>query len=662
MQHTPHTATSPATSTAARALQAAVTVVTLALPTWAMAQPTEWPRVITLSVDATDLAHRVLRVQQSLPVAQPGQRLTLLYPRYLPGAHGPYGNVTPLAGLTIRAGEQRIAWTRDAADPHSFHVDVPAGVGALELSFQYLSPVKSGGDRVNVTPALLGVEWESVLLYPAGPASDAIRVQPRLRLPAGWKQAGAMRGTRGEMPQAGADGWVRFAPVSLETLVDSPLFAGPHMKRIELEPEGTPQPVALNLFADEASQLEASEAQINAHRALVQQATRLFGPRHWRQYDLLLALSDEFGGIGLEHHESSENGLRPDYFKNWDQAIRGRELLAHEFAHSWNGKFRRPADLLTPHYNTPMGTSLLWVYEGQTQFWGHVLAARAGLTTPEQARDRLAHTAAEMAARSGRAWRSLQDTTLDPAVGPGHSTEWEDWQRGFDYYAEGLLLWLDVDSKLREASGDQRSLDDFARAFFGLPDQRRADGSVQPLPYTFNDLVVALNAVQPLDWAAFLRERLDRTGANTTAPLDGLARSGWRLAWSDKESSFASHERGWSGPSGTERPQELAHSLGLRITSDGKLDQVFWQSPAFHAGLAPGMTLLAVNGRGYKPERVEAAITANRDGSAPLQLLVKDGDRYSTVRIDWRGGLRYPQLAQILGAPDRLSSLYKARP
>jgi predicted metalloprotease with PDZ domain len=309
-----------------------------------------------------------------------------------------------------------------------------------------------------------------------------------------------------------------------------------------------------------------------------------------------------------------------------------------------------------------MGTSLLWVYEGQTDFWGHVLAARAGLSTPEQARDRLATVAAEMSARSGRAWRSLQDTTLEPAIGPGHTPEWEDWQRSSDFYEEGRLLWLDVDSKLRELSGDQRSLDDFASAFFGGPDARRADGSVQPQPYDFNDVVAALNAVQAHDWAAFLRERLDRTGPGATAPLDGLARSGWRLAWSDKESSFASHERGWSGPSGTERPQDLAHSLGLRITSDGKLEQVFWQSPAFNAGLAPGMTLLAVNGRGYKAERLEAAVTANRDGKAPLSLLVKDGDRYSTVRIDWRGGLRYPLLERIPGTPDRLAALYRPRP
>jgi len=617
-----------------------------------------WPGLLSLKVDATDLDHRVLRVQQTVPVAQPGQRLTLFYARYLPGGHGPYGNVTPLAGLNIHAGPQRLAWTRDPADPYAFQVDVPAGATRLDLSFQYLAPVKAGGDRLSITRALLGVEWETVLLYPAGPGAEGIRVQPSLRLPAGWQAAGALRNAQGEPATAGPDGWLHYAPVSLETLIDSPLFAGPHSQRVALDAPGTTRPATLTLFADEPTQLAASPAQLDAHRALLLQATRLFGSRPWRHYDQLLALSDEFGGIGLEHHESSENGLRPDYFKDWDKAIRGRELLPHELAHAWNGKLRRPADLATPHYNVPMGTSLLWVYEGQTEFWGHVLAARAGLSTPEQARDRLAWTAAEAQARSGRAWRSLQDTTTEPQLGPGHTPEWEDWQRSSDFYSEGLLLWLDVDARLRELSGERRSLDDFARRFFGVSPAQRADGSPAPLPYVFDDVVQALNAVQPADWAAFLRERLDRLD---TPPLDALTRAGWRLDWSDKESSFASNERGWSGPSGTERPQDLAFSLGLRVTSEGKLDQVFWHSPGFNAGLAPGMLLLAVNGRGYKPERLEAAISANREGQAPIQLLVKDGDHYRTVTLDWRGGLRYPQLVRVAGTPDRLAALYRPR-
>jgi len=621
---------------------------------------------ITLSVDATDLPHRILRVQQTLPIAQPGQRLALRFARYLPGGHGPYGDVTRLSGLVITAGDQRLSWQRDAGDPFTFLVDVPADARELTLRYQHLSPVRGSSERVSMTREMLGVEWENVLLYPAGTAVSAIRVQPRLRLPTGWQQVSALRSATGSVPQQDADGWVDFAPVSVETLVDSPLFAGRHLQRVDLDPAGTPKPVVLTLLADEPTSLAASPAQLEAHRALVRQADKLFGgARHWRHYDLMLALSDEFGGIGLEHHESSENGLRPDYFKDWDKAIRGRELLAHEYVHAWNGKFRRPADLATADYQQVMGTSLLWVYEGQTEYWGHVLAARAGLSTPEQARDRLAQVAAELTVRAGRTWRPLQDTTLDPAIGPGHSREWEDQQRGQDYYEEGQLMWLDADLLVRELSGGKRSLDDFAKAFFGSASTFRADGSPRPLAYTEDELVAALNAVQPHDWRGFFRARLDHAGAGVDAGVDaawnGLARSGWRLTWREDESSFASNERGWEGSSGTERPQNLAFSLGLRLIGDGSVTQVLWDSPAYQAGLTKGMVLLAVNDHAYKPERLEAAIRANTGGQAPIRLLVKDGELFRSVSLDWRGGLRYPQLTRVEGQPDRLSAVYRAR-
>ncbi|WP_231012898.1 M61 family metallopeptidase [Ideonella azotifigens] len=620
-----------------------------------------WPGTIALEVDATDLAHRLLKVSQRLPIAPAAQGgpLTLYYARFLPGAHGPYGDVARLAGLTVLAGDRRLPWQRDVTDPFAFHLNVPAGVSELQLAFQYTAPVKHGGDRISITREMLGVEWETVLLYPAGPAAAAIRVKPRLRLPVGWQPATALRSPAGQPARAGEDGWVDYAEVGLETLVDSPLFAGRYTKRIELDPPGTPHAVALNLLADEPGQLVATAAQLAAHKALVQQADKLFGHRPYRQYDFLLALSDEFGGIGLEHHESSENGLEADYFSDWDKAIRGRELLPHEYVHAWNGKFRRPADLWTPHYNTPMRNSLLWVYEGLTQYWGHVLAARSGLSTPEQARDRLAAVAADAQARSGRVWRSLQDTTNEATLGPGHTAEWEDWQRSSDYYDEGLLLWLDADTLIREKSGGKKSLDDFARSFFGRTPQQRADGSIQPLTYTFDELVTALNALQPHDWAGFWRERLNRTG--TVAPLDGVSHAGWQLRWRTEESRFSAQERGWSGPEGDERPQDMAYSLGLRVTSDGKLDQVYWDSPAFQAGLAAGMQVLAVNERSYRPERLTAAVTANIDGKAPIQLLVKDGDHFFSARIDWRGGLRYPALERVSATPDRLDAIYKAK-
>jgi predicted metalloprotease with PDZ domain len=617
-----------------------------------------WPGTVSLAVDATDLDHRVLRIQQSLPVAGPG-RLTLLYPRFLPGTHGPYGDVSALSGLKIQAAGQALAWTRDTVDSFAFHVEVPAGVRQLDLQFQHLSPLHWGQGRPSMTRALLGVQWNQALLYPAGHFASAIRFEARLKLPEGWRQASALRGTDGQVPQPGMDGWVRYAPVSLETLVDSPMFAGPHLKRIELDPPGALQPVALNILADEASQLEVTPQQIDAHRALVQQSDKLFGVRHFRQYDFLLSLSEHFGGIGLEHHESSENGVRPNYFKDWDKAIRSRELLPHEYVHSWNGKFRRPLDLWTPQYNLPMRNSLLWMYEGMTQYWGHVLAARSGLSTPDQARHRLAEVAAYLDVRVGRTWRNLQDTTNEGTMASRRDKAWRDWQRSADYYDEATLIWLDADTLIREQSGGVRSLDDFAKAFFGITTTRHADGAIRPATYRFEDVVRTLNAVQPHDWASFLRARLDTNQPG--APLDGLARSGWRLDWAGTESDYAKHAEGWSGANGRERPADFQYSLGLRISSDGKLDQVMWGSPAFQAGLAPGLTLVAVNLDAYKPEKLAAAIQANTDGKAPIQLLLRDGDRFRNVSLDWRGGQRFPRLVRVEGTPDRLTQIQAAR-
>lgn len=618
-----------------------------------------WPGVIRLEVDSTDLERRLQRVRQWIPVDRAG-RLTLLYPRFLPGTHGPFGDVSALAGLQIQAGGQALRWQRDLVDPFAFHVEVPAGARELQLAFEHLAPVQRSGGRVTMTRQIVGVQWNQLLLYPAGHHASAIRVQARLRLPPGFQVAGALRGEGGAVPQPGADGWVAFAPVSLETLVDSPLFTGRHARRIELDPPDTPRPVALNIVADAPEMAEASAAQIAAHQALVVQADRLFGARHFRRYDFLLSLSEQFSGIGLEHHESSENGVRPNYFKDWDQALRARELLPHEYVHSWNGKFRRPADLWTPQFNVPMRNSLLWVYEGLTEYWGHVLAARSGLGTPEQARDRLAHWAAALDARSGRRWRNLQDTTTDNTLNSRRERPWPDWQRGSgDYYSESVLLWLDADTLIREKSGGAKSLDDFARAFFGIRTATHADGSIRPVTYSFDDVVRALDAVQPHDWAAFLRGRLDSHGPG--APLDGLQRGGWRLAWAETESSFARHAEGFGGDSGRERPADFWYSLGILVYGNGRIDSVAWDSPAWQAGIVAGSTLLAVNETAYRDERLAAALRANRDGSAPVDLLLRDGERFRTVRIDWRGGLRHPRLERLPDTPDRLGAIYAPR-
>ncbi|CAN5713433.1 M61 family metallopeptidase [soil metagenome] len=591
---------------------------------------------VRLNVDATDLDHHIFRVRQQMPV-QPGA-LTLYFPRFLPGHHGPYGEVERFAGLTIQAGKSVLPWRRDTVDPYAIHVDVPPGASALDMEFQFLSAVSKDSGRMVMTREMVDVQWNSVLLYPAGYDSRAITVQASLQLPAGWHQASALS----VQQEKGSN--VAYGPVSLETLIDSPVFAGAHLKRIELDPPGTPNPVTLDLFADEAAQLEASEEQIQAHRNLVLQADRLFGARHFRRYDLLLALSDNLGGIGLEHHESSENGVKPSYFKDWEKRSAGRDLLPHEYTHSWNGKFRRPADLWTPSFERPMQNSLLWVYEGQTQFWGRVLAARSGLVSVEQTHDILANVAAQAQARAGRVWRNLQDTTNEGTLGPRGGKDWRNWQRSADYYDESSLIWLDADTLIREASNGARSLDDFARAFFGTQ-----PGRVEPLLYTFEDVVAALEKVQPHDWRSFLRDRLDSHRAE--APLDGLARAGWKLAWAETQSEFEKNDDSeW-------KSDDFAYSLGLYLKpATGAVEGVLWESPAFRAGITKGQQLIAVNGMAYKSERLATAITANKNGQAAPELLVKDGDRYRLLKIDYRGGLRYPRLERVEGAAERLDS------
>jgi predicted metalloprotease with PDZ domain len=595
-----------------------------------------YPGTLHLWVDATDLDRRLFRVRQLISV-RPGP-LTLLYPKFLPGTHGPSGAVERVSGLQMVCAGQALAWRRDPLDGHVFHTDIPEGVNELELQFEFLTALQTSSGRVVMTREMLNLQWISTVLYPAGYAVSRIKVQAELKLPAGWTQASALR-------EAGrSEGWLRFHPVDLDTLADSPVFAGLYHRAVPLEAAGAGRPVTLHLFGDEPSDIEASPAQIEAHRKLVQQADRLFASRHFQHYDFLLAISDRLGGIGLEHHQSSENAVRTGYFRDWDKRAGSRSLLPHEYAHSWNGKFRRPADLLTPHFNTPMQGSLLWLYEGQTDYWGRVLAVRCGLVSPEQARDSLAEVAANYAHRAGKLWRNLQDTTNEPAMGlRRREQDWPDQQRASDYYAESSLMWLDVDSLIRESSQGRRSLDDFARLFYGVQ-----DGRVEPLPYTFEDIVGTLNQVQPLDWARFLRERLD--GKMLKAFTGGLERCGWTLSWAPTPSEV-------NRPDDPEaRLDDFLYSLGLSLRRDGKVERVMWASPAFEAGMSRALTVVAVNRTAYKGQRLTKAIAANVEGRQPIELLVREGDAFRTLTLDYRGGLRYPRLTRLDKAPERLDA------
>ena len=603
-------------------------------------QDAAYPGVIQLSVDATDLDRRIFKVRETIPIAQTGP-VTLLYPKWLPGNHSPSGPLSDFAGLVVRANGQVVPWRRDPAEVFAFHLDAPAGATQLEVEFQFVSPTTKDQGRIVVTPEMLNLQWNQVVLYPAGYFARRIAIQPSMRLPAGWKFASALDGAS----RAGEE--VRFAATNLETLVDSPVFAGRWFKEIDLDAKGR-APVRLNIIADNAEDLDASDEQLALHKSLVRQADALFGARHYDHYDFLLALTDRMGSIGLEHHRSSENSSATHYFTEWSKDAPYRDLLPHEYVHSWNGKFRRPADLWTPDYSTPMRDSLLWVYEGQTQYWGQVLAARSGLWTKEQALDALAMTAALYGGRPGRSWRSVEDTTNDPIISARRPIPWTSWQRSEDYYSEGLLVWLDVDTLIRERSGGKRSLDDFARAFFGVN-----DGSWTPLTYGFDDVVAALNKVQPYDWAGFLRARL--IDVAPTPPFGGLERGGWRLVFSDKPTAF------WKDNEARRRGSDFSYSIGLSIGRDGVIDGVQWDGPAFKAGLAVGGKVLAINGEAYDADDLKAAITEAKTGREPIQLLVQTGEHFKTVPIDYHGGLRYPKLERIEGTPDRLSAILAPR-
>lgn len=600
----------------------------------------DYPGTLQLTVDASDIARRIYQVRERVPV-QAGP-LKLWYPQWIPGNHAATGPINQFAGLVISGNGQRIPWRRDPLDVYAFELEVPAGVDMLEIEFQSLSPTSGDQGRVAMTTELMSVQWSRLLLYPSGFDARRIRFEPSLRLPAGWRLGTALE-------SAGSEGDLhRFKPLALVDLVDSPVYAGRYFKRFDLDP-GAKVPVHLDVVADAPELLEAKPQILEAHRALVKQADRAFGTRPFAHYDFLLALSDQFSGIGLEHHQSSENGTFPGYLTG-DAPFSDNYLLPHEYTHSWNGKFMRPTTLWTPHYNTPMQNDLLWVYEGQTEYWAWVLAARAGLYTPQQAREVLAATAATYEHRAGRGWRDLQDTVYQGIVDFNDAPQaWESWQRGYDFYDEGILVWLDVDTKLGELSKGKRSLDDFARGFFG-----GYEGKVEARRYGFDDVINGLGQVQAHDWSGYLRERIDSHGPG--APLDGLERAGWKLVYTEIPNLAI------ADAAGDGEYDDFRFSLGLSIASEeGKVSEVLWDGPAYRTGIAKDMQVVAVNRNAYKAERLQRAILAAKSSKQSIELLLRQGESYRSVRIDYHEGLRYPHLERIAGTPDRLQRLLAPR-
>jgi predicted metalloprotease with PDZ domain len=620
-----------------RSVWCAVCFLVLALPSLAANGPT-----ITLSVDASEAPRKIFHARLRIP-ANPGT-LTLYYPKWIPGEHAPDGPINDLAGLKFSAGGQTLKWRRDLLDGWTINVEVPAGQNEVIADLDFLSPATFAGGfsaGSSATDKLVIISWNQVLLYPKGWKADEITYSASLQLPRGWKYATALPGAH----EVESD--LHFAPAPLTTLVDSPVLAGEFLKAVPLT-SGQNPPAEIDVAADSAAALEPPKEVWDHLKNLVAQAGALFGTYHYRDYHFLYTLSDHVAHFGLEHHESDdsrvgERGLIDESDRKLDAS-----LLPHEYVHSWNGKYRRPADLATPDYEQPMQTDLLWVYEGLTEYLGNVLAARSSLWTPEQYRDFLALSAATLDHLPGRTWRNLQDTADAAPQLYFAPRAWYSWRRGVDFYEEDDFNWLWADVIIRQQTKDKKSLDDFCKLFHG------GQGGMPALKtYTFDDIVNALNQIAPYDWRGFWTERLTNHGPG--APLGGIDGSGWKLVYDETPSDFLrSAER-------SENQIDEAFSVGLALKEDGEISDTTEGMTAAKAGLGPGMKVVGVNGRKFSAEVLHGAIKTAKSSSNPIELLVENTDYYKTYKLDYHEGEKYPHLVRDESKPDLLGEIIKAK-
>jgi predicted metalloprotease with PDZ domain len=599
-----------------------------------IASPADHPfrGTIALEVDARDVAHRIFTVREQVPVQSAGE-MTLLYPRWEAASHGPSLTVTDLAGLNVSANGRPLAWRRDASEPHAFHFDVPEGTRTIDVRFQ----IVANSDRLSAD--VVTIAWQHLLLYPAGWYARNIAVAPSVMLPSGLKAFTSLDVNHTD------DDRLRFGLVNLEHLLDAPVVAGRYAARVPLVQDGTGA-VTLDLIATRPDDLAIPADCVSDLRHMVTQTQAVFGASPFGRYEVLARLSDDGASGGTEHRASAEIGMASSYFQDWAAQLNNRDIVAHEFVHAWNGLYRVPADLWAPTPNVPQAGSLLWMYEGQTEFWARVLAARAGLRSRQETLDKLAMDAAEVANRPGRAWRPLSDDVNYPSFMLRQSVPWRDWQRRKDYYLEGVMLWLDVDAILRQQSQGRRGIDDFAHDFFADAEARRPART-----YTFDDICAALHRVAPFDWTGFLRRWIDGHGEIDTS--EGLKLRGWKLTYTAEPTpTFQQNEQELGGA-------DLSYSIGLTVADDGAVSTVAWSGPAFRAGLAPGVRITAVAGAPYTRATLHAAVA--KTVTTPLALTWKQDGRVVTRTLDYSGGLRYPRLERAATRSDGLATLLAPR-
>jgi len=613
--------------------------VLLVLGALVSTSPRIFAQSIRLHVDLTDAPRNLYHAKLSIP-ATPGA-MTLVFPKWIPGNHRPSGPIAALTGIRFEAAGKPLVWQRDDVDMYAFHVTVPDAAHELDVSLDAITSSDSaGGGGPAASSNLLDLNWNAIVLYPQGADSGAVEFVPSVRLPAGWKFGTAL------VPAHASGDEVEFAPVSLTTLVDSPLIAGVHYLRIDLTTAAETPAHEMDLVADSEADLAMKPEHLAAYRKLVAETGALFGARHYRQYHFLYTLSDQVGEHGLEHHESNDSVAAERTLLDPDLHMLYASLLPHEFAHSWNGKYRRPAGLATRNYQEPMIGDLLWVYEGLTDYLGNLLAERSGLLSEEQYREALASSGASLDHRSGRIWRPLEDTARSVQMLRLMGPQWSNWRRSLDYYPEGELIWLEVDAIIRQQTHRQHSLDDFCRRFHG-----GQSGPPMVVSYTFDDVVRALNEVTPYDWASLLRDRVGST--STHAPLGGIERDGWRLVYNDQPNAFTKALEKLA------KFSDFSYSLGFTVAEDGKLDDVIVGSPAYQSGIGPGMKLVAVNGRKWTPPVLHAAIKAAQGTATPIELLVENAQFFQDYSISYHEGDKNPHLERVSGQPDLLNLLLK---
>jgi predicted metalloprotease with PDZ domain len=601
---------------------------------------------IQITADLTDAPRKLFHADVDLPVT--AGPLTLITPKWVPGTHQPYGPASSITGVVFTANGQTLAWRRDDVDMYAFHLTIPSDVTTLHAHLDCIV-------TTYVSRKLATLDWETLLLYPASTPVRDIRIQPSLIVPPGWSVGTALTPIDSAYPLPRPGATTHFAATTVEQLEDSPVLTGQYFHEFPLAPEISPKHY-IDAASDAPDDSNLPPALLEKIGNLVREADALYRSHHYLHYHFLVILSDVTGSdITVEHGQSSEYGVPEKFFTDEGYLLLGADLLPHEYSHSWNGKYRRPVGLYQPDFATAQQGALLWVYEGMTQYLGNVLAARSGLKTQSEYRDILAWTAAQQDYTPGREWRSTEDTAIAASILRGGEPAWTNWRRSQDYYDDGQLVWLDVDTLIRKMTNNRKSLDDFQHIFLGK------GGNTGPLivTYSFDELVQDLNQIAPYDWAFFFHERIDTI--NPRADLAGIERGGYKLVYADQPNSSAlTLGAALSSVPGSGVPAvDSWYSVGLVISGEGKIVDVRWHGPADKAKITPGDKIVAINGQVFSPDRFRAAIRDAKGKSEPIHLIVQSDDFVSTVEMDYHDGERYPLLQRVEGTPAILDDITK---